>query len=255
MKSERKIWGFVFILFLVLTWEILSRANVIEKLFLPPPSRITASFYNLLLSGEFWIDLSSTMYRMLLGYSIAVIFAVTLGTIMGSFRFIYNLLDPLFEFLRPIPSVAIIPPAILFLGIGDTMKIFIIVWASTWPILINTIDGIRNVDPVQVDTGKVFGMNAFEIIRSIKIPNAAMYIAAGMRISLAVSLVLTITAEMVAGINGLGLFILSSQRSFRISDMYAGILTIALLGFTLNSIFLRIERRLLKWNKEATRQI
>ncbi|MDP2632243.1 MAG: ABC transporter permease [Candidatus Curtissbacteria bacterium] len=254
MKSEHKIWGYVFILFLILVWEILSGANIIEKLFLPPPSKIAVSFYKLLLSSDFWIDLTSSLYRMFFGYAIAVMLAVTLGILMGSFKLLYNLLDPLIEFLRPLPSVAIIPAAILFLGIGDVMKVFIIVWASTWPILLNTIDGIRNVDPVQIDTGRVFGMNKLEITRSIKIPNAAPNIATGMRISLAIALILTITSEMVSGTNGIGLFILNSQRSFRIPEMYAGIITVAAIGFLLNLIFVKLERKLLKWNKEATRQ-
>lgn len=253
-NRNSKIWGFIFVLIILTAWEFLSRSEVIYQLYFPPVTKIIETFLNLIISKEFLTHILFSLYRIFIGYSIAAILAIGLGIIMGSWRFIFNLFEPIIEFLRPIPSVAIIPIAILFLGIGDPMKIFVIIYASMWPILINTIDGIRNIDPVQIDTGKVFGLKRAEIIRKIKIPNASPYIVSGLRVSLAIALILTITAEMVGSINGLGYFILYSQRSFRIPEMFAGIITIAIIGYLLNRIFLCFENRFMKWHKELTRQ-
>jgi len=253
-NKRSKIWGFVFLFFIVLALEILSINDIIPSLFLPPPSQIFAALYKLMFSASYWVDLSASFERMATGYLIAVVVAVLIGTLMGSSRFIYNLLEPFIEIIRPIPSVAIIPAAILFLGIGNVMKISIIAYASIWPILINTIDGIRNVDPLQIDTGKVFGLKNWQIIKDIRLPNAAPYILSGMRISLAITLILTVTVEMVSGSNGIGLFVLNSQRSFNIPEMYAGIITVAVTGYLLNKIFLLIELKFMRWNKKLTRQ-
>lgn len=254
-NKDSKIWGFVLVLIILLLWEILSRSGVIYEVYFPPISKIMATFFSLIISGEFWIHILSSLYRMFVGYSIAAVLAISLGVVMGSWKFILNLFEPIIEFLRPIPSVAIIPIAILFLGIEDLMKIFVIVYATMWPILINTIEGIKNVDIVQIDTGKVFGLKKSEIIKKIRIPNASPYILSGLRTSLAIALILTITAEMVGGVNGLGYFILYSQRLFKISEMFAGVITIAIIGYLLNKLFLWFENQFMKWHKGLTKQI
>lgn len=251
---ESKIWGFVLVGLILVLWEFLSRNNIIYSLYFPPISKILITFLSLLFSKEFISHIFSSILRMIIGFSIAAILAISLGIVMGSWRFIHNLFEPIIEFLRPIPSVAIIPIAILFLGIGNLMKIFVIIYASMWPILINTIDGVRNIEPTLIYTGKVFGLKKYEIIKKIVIPSASPYIVSGLRISSAIALILVITAEMVGGVNGLGYFILYSQRSFRIPEMYAGIITIAIIGYLITKLFIFIENRFMKWHKEYTKQ-
>lgn len=253
-NRNSKIWGFIVVFIILVFWEILSRSEVIYSLYFPPITKILATFFTLITSWDFLTHISSSLYRMIIGYSIAAILAISLGIVMGSWKFLLNLFEPIIEFLRPIPSVAIIPIAILFLGIGDPMKIFVVIYASMWSVLINTIDGIRSVDPIQIETGKVFGLKKWEIIRKIKIPNASPFIVSGLRVSLAIALILTITAEMVGGINGLGYFILYSQRSFMIPEMFAGIITIAIIGYLLNRLFLYFDNKFMKWHKELTKQ-
>lgn len=246
----RKYSGFILIALILLVLEFLSRTNIVSTLFLPPPSQIFFSLLRLLSTSEYWMNVGSTLARVMAGYLIACIVGIGFGVFLGSFRFLYSLFEPIIEFLRPIPSVAVIPIAILFLGIGDTMKIFIVAFACSWPILVNTITGIRTVDNVQIETGKVFGMKNWQIIYFIKLPNALIFIFAGMRISLAIAVILGIATEMVSSINGLGRFILDSQRSFEIADMYAGVVTIATIGYLLNKTFLVVEGRVIRWHRQ-----
>jgi ABC-type nitrate/sulfonate/bicarbonate transport system permease component len=145
------------------------------------------------------------------------------------------------------PSVAIIPVAILLLGIGDGMIISVTVYASVWPILINSIDGVRRVDPVLIDTGRTFGLSSWQILRQIILPGASPYIVTGLRIGLSIALILVTTAEMIAGSKGLGFFILDEERALNSANMYAGIVVVALLGYALNRLFLLLESRAMKW--------
>jgi ABC-type nitrate/sulfonate/bicarbonate transport system permease component len=145
------------------------------------------------------------------------------------------------------PSVAIIPVAILALGLGDAMIVAVTVYACVWPVLINTIDGVRNIERTLVDTGRSFGLSARQILWQIILPAASPYIVTGLRIGLAIALILVTTAEMVAGSRGLGFFILDEERSMNSGNMYAGIILVALLGYALNRGFLALERKAMHW--------
>jgi NitT/TauT family transport system permease protein len=174
---------------------------------------------------------------------------VTLGVILGHFRFAHSLLETAIEFLRPMPSVAIIPVAILLLGIGDSMIVAVTVYASMWPILINTIDGVRHIDHTLVDTGRTFGLSRRRILWQIILPAASPYIVTGLRISLSIALILVTTAEMISGSKGLGFFILDEERSLQTSNMYAGIVLVAVLGYALNRLFVALEGKAMKWRR------
>jgi len=187
--------------------------------------------------------------RLAIGYLIATVCAIAIGVAMGVWRGMYMLFEPLVELLRPIPSPAYLPIAILFLGIDNAMKVFMVAFASFFPILLNTVAGVRSVDPVLLDTGRTFGLNRAQIIWRIVLPAAASYILTGMRISLAIALIVTVIAEMVAGNSGIGFYILSAQRSFQVPEMYAGVIALALLGFALNKGFIAIESWALNWHE------
>jgi ABC-type nitrate/sulfonate/bicarbonate transport system permease component len=171
---------------------------------------------------------------------------------MGRSQKIYYLLEPLTEMLRPIPSAAIIPIAILFLGIDDSMKIFVVAYACLWPVLINSIDGVRSIDPVLIETGKTFDLSKWRFLCSIVIPAASPHFITGMRISLAIALILSITVEMIAGNNGIGFHILDSERSFRFNEMYAGIFLIGIIGYSVNLVFVKLSDRVMRWHKGFT---
>jgi ABC-type nitrate/sulfonate/bicarbonate transport system permease component len=166
---------------------------------------------------------------------------------MGTISLFFRLLEPLTEFIRPIPSSAYIPVAILFLGIGDEMKIFVIFLACLFPVLLNTFGGVRGIDPVLIDTGRTFGVSRLTTLWQIVLPASLPNILTGMRISLGLSLIVGVVAEMISGNSGIGYFILNNQRIFRVPEMFAGIFTLGLLGFLINLLFLRLESHLLRW--------
>ena len=232
---------------LLLLWECASRFNPDLQLYLPPVSEILGALARLIVSGQIVTHLTITFTRFLEGYFLAAAIAVVLGTVLGYFRFAHSLFETVIEFLRPMPSVAIIPVAVLLLGIGDSMIVAVTVYASLWPVLINTIDGVRHIERTLIDTGRTFGLSRRQLLWQVVLPAAAPYIVTGLRVSLSIALILVTTGEMVAGSRGLGFFILDQERSMNSDNMYAGIILVAGLGYLLNRLFLLCEERAMKW--------
>jgi ABC-type nitrate/sulfonate/bicarbonate transport system permease component len=181
------------------------------------------------------------------GFGLAVAIGVPLGLLMGTTRGVYRLLEPITELVRPIPSSAYIPVAILFLGLGDQMKVFVITLACLFPVLLNTYSGVKAIDPVLVDTGRTFGVSRTDVLRKIVLPATLPSILTGMRISLGIALIVSVVAEMISGNSGMGYFIMDKQRTFRVPDVFAGIFTLGVVGYLLNAGFLQVERHLLRW--------
>jgi ABC-type nitrate/sulfonate/bicarbonate transport system permease component len=234
---------------LLLAWEYGARANPKLQFYIPPVSAILVALFNLFASGQVAGHLLSTLSRFVQGYLLAALLAVSLGVLLGYFRGAYSIVEILIEFLRPMPSVAIIPVAVLTLGIGDAMIVAVTVYASIWPVLVNTMDGVRRIEPTLIDTARTFGLRRGAILWRIVVPGAAPYIVTGLRISLSIALILVTTAEMIAGSRGLGFFILDQERSFNSSNMYAGIIIVAALGYGLNRLFLTLEGNVLRWRR------
>ncbi len=236
--------------FLLLIWEFGSRLNPALQLYIPPVTRILSTLAELVFAGAIVNHLMITLTRFLQGYLLAASIAVILGTVLGYFRFAHSLFEAVIEFLRPMPSVAIIPVAVLLLGIGDAMIVAVTVYASLWPVLINTIDGVRHIERTLIDTGRTFGLSRRKILWQVVLPAAAPYIVTGLRISLSIALILVTTAEMVAGSKGLGFFILDEERSMNSTNMYAGIILVAVLGYLLNRLFLVCEGWAINWRRD-----
>jgi len=257
--SSGRLWntrviGVAFIGLLLVMWEIAAANAIFPPMSFPRISAILATWWQLVISGELLAELLPSLWRMFAGYFIGVALGVGIGLLMGYVRFFYNLLEPITEVLRPIPSPAYLPIMILFLGIDDEMKIFMIAFASLFPVLLNTYSGVRSVDPIQLQTARTFGVSGRKLLVQIVLPASSPFIFTGMRISLAVALIVMVISEMVAASNGIGYFILSAQRGFKIRDMFAGVLTLALLGYILNRLFLLIENRVLAWHYGYTQQ-
>ncbi len=232
---------------LLLFWELSARATPKLEVYFPPVSRILGALGQALTVGSITSHALVTLTRFAEGFLLAAVLAVLSGVVLGYFRFLNSLLATLIELLRPMPSVAIIPVAILLLGIGDGMIVSVTVYASLWPILINTIDGVRNIDHTLIDTGRTFGLSRWRILWQIILPGASPYIVTGLRIGLSIALILVTTAEMIAGSKGLGFFILDEERAMNSANMYSGIVVVALLGYALNRLFLWLESRAMKW--------
>ncbi len=243
-----KRWpGFLLFLLILVVWQIASENAWVDPVSVPTVTAIAASWYKNIIGGEMFWSLGPTLWRIGMGFGLAAAVGIPLGLMMGSVAFVYRLLEPLTEFIRPIPSSAYIPVAILFLGIDDAMKIFVVFLACLFPILLNTYSGVRGVDPVLIDTGRTFGVSWLRSLWSIVLPAALPSILTGMRISLGISLIVAVVAEMIAGSSGIGYFILDMQRVFRVPEMFAGIFTLGILGFLINFGFLKLESHLLAW--------
>lgn len=241
--------GWIVFALVLLIWELGSRKNPALQPYLPPVSRILGSLGELILSGRILSHLMITLSRFLQGYLLAALIAVILGTVLGYFRSAHSLFEAVIEFLRPMPSVAIIPVAVLMLGISDAMIVAVTVYASLWPVLINTIDGVRYLERTLIDTGRTFGLNRRQILWLVVLPAATPYIVTGLRISLSIALILVTTAEMIAGSRGLGFFILDQERSMNSSNMYAGVILVSALGYLLNRLFVLGEGWAMNWRR------
>jgi len=243
--------GVILILLLLALWQF-SALYLMDTPTWPPVTRIFQAWLSDLLDGTLITNLLATFWRQMLGYWLAVVLGIGVGLAMGYFRVAYNLMEPLIEVFRPIPGPAYLPVLVLFVGIGDEMKVVLILVASLFPILLNTYSGVRAIDPVQFDTARTLGLTTAQTLREIVLPAALPQILTGMRISLAISLILAILSEMIVSNDGLGYFTLLAERTFKVPDMYAGIFTLAIFGYALNRLFLFGEARLIRWHQESS---
>ena len=224
-----------------------------ETYYYPPLSDIFKAFRELWIFERMGSDVLPSLQRLFAGYTVAVVAGVVLGLVLGRVRVLRTMTAPMVEFLRAIPPTALIPITMLVFGVGDGGKVFLIAIACLWPILLNTIDGVSGVEPTLAETGRVYRIRRIDQLRSVVLPAAAPQIFAGMRTSLALAVILMTVSEMVASSNGIGYFVLQSQRTFAIVDMWAGILLLGIIGYTLNAIFVLIENRVLAWHHGARR--
>ena len=229
-------------------FEVLPRIGVLPRNHFPPISETLATLAEQLVTADFWEAVLNTLQGWALGLGIAAVLAIPLGVVIGSNRLLYRASRGLIEFLRPIPSVALIPLAILVYGTGLQSKVFLAAFASFWQLLVATLYGVQDVDPVATDTARSFGFSRVQRLFRVTLPGAVPYIATGFRIASAVSLILTVTAELVIGSAGLGRSINLARSGGNEELMYALILTTGVLGLILNAVFVRIERRVLHWH-------
>ena len=230
------------------------------SIFFPPPSEIAKRAVELWLSGPpsrlflgegVFDDILPSLSRLLAGWGLAVVFGVTLGALIGRSRRFSELLDPSLQFLRAIPGPALVPVFILLLGTESLMRIVLIAFGSVWPVLLNTIEGTRTVDPLQLDTASAFKFPRHARLWRIILPAAMPKIFAGMRVSLSLAVILMVVSELVASTNGIGYRILNSQIMFLLTDMWCGIVLLAVIGYSLNTLFLKVENHILNWHRGA----
>ncbi|MGH2821088.1 MAG: ABC transporter permease [Actinomycetota bacterium] len=232
----------------LVAFEALPRVGLLPSRYFPPTTRILAALAGRLLEASFWQAVLNTLQGWALGLSIAAVLAIPLGILIGSSKLLYRSVRALMEFLRPIPSVALIPLAILIYGTGLESKVFLAAFASFWQLIVQTIYGVQDVDPVATDTARAFGFARGQRLVRVTLPSAVPYIATGLRIASAVSLILAVTAELVIGSAGLGREINVARSGGNVELMYAFIIVTGLLGWMLNGSFVRAERRVLHWH-------
>jgi ABC-type nitrate/sulfonate/bicarbonate transport system permease component len=238
---------FVFALpaLLVAGWWLASDGST--NVYWPPLRTILRTFPDVWTSERLRSDLVPSVLRLLAGYTAAAVVGVALGTVIGSYRRVRAVCEPVLEFLRALPPPVLVPVIMLFAGIGDTMKIAVIASGCVWPILLNTVEGVRAVDSVMAETARSYGITGLARLRGVVLRAASPQIFAGLRQALSIGIILMVISEMFAASNGLGFTIVQFQRSFAIPDMWTGILVLGLLGFLLSVVFHVVERRVLGW--------
>ena len=236
------------VLLLLVLWEAVVRAGLIPESSIPPASATLGELITELGQATLWKATLHTLEGWAIGLGLAILLGVPAGILIGSSRWAYRALRVPIEFLRPIPSVALIPLAVLVYGTGLQSKVFLASFASFWPMLIQTIYGVQDVDPVATDTAKAFQLGRLERLWRITVPSAVPYIATGIRISSSVALILSVTAELVIGSAGLGREINTASSGGDVELMYALILATGLLGWLLNIAATMGERRVLHWH-------
>jgi ABC-type nitrate/sulfonate/bicarbonate transport system permease component len=222
-----------------------------EVFYYPPLTDVLSTFANTWLFERVSSDVVPSLSRMAAGFAIASVAGIVGGMALGSSRRLRLAADPIVQFLRAVPPPALIPFGIVVLGTGTTMKVALIAFVCVWPVLLNTLDGVRGVEPTLRDTARVYGIPLLDRVRYVLLPAASPQIFAGMRTSLSLALILMVISEMVASTNGIGYFVLQSQRTFAIPEMWSGIVLLGMLGYPLNAVFVVIERRVLRWHRGA----
>ena len=245
---ESKLNGLFFLLVLMIAWELSAQAELLNPLIIPPLSRIGRTFAESLGSGQIPLQILASLKRAALGYLLAVAVFIPLGIFMGLFDRVQRALEVVVEMLRPIPPPVVIPVAMLFFGLENGMKVFVIFFSCAWPILLNTLDGARNVDGVLLNTARSFGLPQWKIIWNVILPACSPQIVTGLKVSLPIMLILVVISEMVGSTDGIGYFILDSQRRFRVAQMYAGMFALAILGYVLNQLFNLLYRLVMPWH-------
>lgn len=230
---------------LVACWWIASIA--IPSPYFPPLPRIAERFQQLWLFDKIGTDLLPSLTIFGLGYLTALIVGVGLGVLLALVPFLEKVVDPFLQFMRSLPGIALIPVFIVVLGIGVESKVAVVALGALWPILLNTIDGIRSTEPELVRTAQVYRFTHINYITKVVLSSAAPSIMAGARTSLAIALVLTVGAELYAATRGVGHFVLQAQQSFMIVDMWTGIIVLGIVGYLLTALFTIIERRFIFW--------
>jgi len=235
------------ILLFCLAWELLPRTGLVDRVFLPPFSEIILAAQRLVLSGALAEHAAASILRSSSGLALAILIAVPAGLIIGSNRRIGEFIEPLLELFRNTAPLALLPVFTLILGIGETSKIAMVLYASAWPILLSTINGVRTVDPLLVKAARSMGLGSVRLFAKVILPASVPTIFTGIRLAAAHSILVLIAAEMVGAKAGLGYFVSAAEFNFQIPEMYAGILSLALLGLLVNFALVRIEARLSMW--------
>lgn len=239
------VWRLWFFAVVVALWWVLSANST--STFFPPLKNILTQLWDLWVLGDARTQLWSSLEHFAIGYSVAGVAGVLVGALLWKFHRVGDAVSPVLYFVYVIPTAALLPAIMAIMGIGSSMQITIIVLAAIWPTLLNTLDGMRGTDPVKLDTAQVMHMSATRTVWTVVLPGAMPQIMAGLRHSLQISVIMMVVSELVASRSGIGFFILQAQQAFAITDMWTGIIILALVGCVLTFLFICVERVVLAW--------
>ncbi|WP_053747395.1 ABC transporter permease [Streptomyces sp. MMG1533] len=255
MKGENAALGAAGLAAFLALGEAVPRVGLVKEEYFPPTSRIAGALADELADSAFWSALGDTLTGWALGLAIAACAGIVAGVVISVVPYLREATASTIEFLRPIPSVALIPLAVLLYGTELRSVLLLVVYASFWQILIQTLYGVQDVDPVAEETARSYGLGTWSRVRHVLWPTALPYVMTGVRLAAAVALILTITAELVIGAPGLGARIGVAQNSQAVPEMYALIVVTGLLGLLINVGARTVERRALAWHQSVRGEV
>jgi NitT/TauT family transport system permease protein len=235
---------------LVVLWELMVRVGILDARFFPGPAAIAAKAAVLVRSGELLTNTAATLGRLAFGILLGGIPAVVLGILMGLYRPVRAALEPLVAATYPIPKSAILPLILLIFGLGEASKVVMVALGMFYPVLINSMAGVMQIDRIYLDVGRNFGASRGQVFRTIALPGAMPSIMAGVRLGVGMGLILIAIAEMIGAQSGLGFMIWNAWQIMTVETMYVGLVAIAILGFVFNLILHEIERWILPWKSD-----
>ena len=230
---------------LVLGWWLAARDAT--NFYVTTPDELWTTFVETWFGDRLGSDVLPSVARFATGTGLAIVLGIALGVPIGLVRWLRRYTEPLFEFFRAIPPPVLVPVLMLVVGVNNSMKVLVIVSGAIWPVLLNTVEGVRAVDPVLRDTARTYRIDGFTRLRFVVLPAAAPQIFAGIRQALSVGLILMVISEMFASSSGLGFTIVTFQRTFAVPEMWSGVLLLGLLGLMVSVVFQVTERRVLRW--------
>jgi sulfonate transport system permease protein len=232
---------------IVVLWQGLFHLGYLNPLLLPPPTQVALAFWDLLKTGALPRHIGISILRVLEGYAIAAVLGLSLGTAIGLSRNLDRWTDLIIQVVKPIPPIAWIPLAILWFGIGEQSKVYIIFMGAIFPIIINTIDGIRQTDHKFVEVARILAVPRLKFVRQVVLPGALPAIMTGLRVGLMVAWICVVAAELIAASSGVGYLIMDARQLSQSDVVLVGMITIGIIGKLMDSFIRRLERRLISW--------
>ena len=242
-------WRYGAILLFLLCWQLSSELGIVDASMIPPFTRVVGAMVHGFADGSLLDNMLVSLRRSAIGFGIAVTLAVPLGLFMGTFQRFESFIDALVQMFRQTSALAIYPIFILLLGLGETSKVTIICWAAFFPLLLNTISGVKLVDSRLIEMARVFGASKCQVFRRVVLPAAAPSIFVGLRLSATTALLLLVAAEMIGAKEGLGFLVINAQYNFEIPLMFAAIILLAAIGLFANYALLLLQHRVCRWER------
>ncbi|TKT76157.1 ABC transporter permease [Aquamicrobium sp. LC103] len=234
--------------FLVL-WQVSSRAGWLNPAVFPPLDAILGALWRGIVGGALLDDIAISLQRSGIAFAAAVAVAIPLGLFMGQVRAVESALDPILQLFRQTSALALYPVFILLLGLGEASKVFVIFWATLFPLLLNTIGGVKEVDAKLIEMARVYGASRLTVFRRVVLPGAVPSIFVGLRLSATTALLLLIASEMIGANKGVGFQVMNAQYNFQIPLMFAAIVLLAFMGLFANYALVFLQRRLCRWSE------
>ncbi len=238
-------------LFILLLWELLSRFEIVDSRFFPPPTAIVATFFDMAQSGTLFEHLGISLMRIMGGFLLGVIPGIILGLLMGMYSPFRHFFQPLIMALMPIPTLALLPIIIIIFGIGETSKLVTIAGSVFFPVVINTAAGVMNIEHIYIDVAKNYGASSKDFFFKIALPGALPVMLEGVQMGQAIALLTIVAAEMMGAHQGIGYLIWTSYKAFVLTEMYVGLILISFFGYFFSLLLRWLQAKLLPWREES----